>query len=124
MTQGTTEGRIHGTTASEIADSIRVRIDTGALTAGDALPTVRALAEELGVNRNTVSSAYRSLARAGVVTSRGRAGTVVAGAVLTEEEGFARGTVLRDIGSGNPDPDLLPLPVLSELDLRTSALYG
>ncbi|GAA5153572.1 aminotransferase class I/II-fold pyridoxal phosphate-dependent enzyme [Microbacterium pseudoresistens] len=113
-----------GGTANEIADSIRARIDAGALVEGDALPTVRALADELGVNRNTVSAAYRSLSRAGVVVSRGRAGTVVAGPIRTEEEGFAAGTVLRDIGSGNPDPQLLPLPVLSEVDLRTPALYG
>ena len=118
------EARIQGGTAGEIADSIRALIDTGALAAEDPLPTVRALAEELGVNRNTVSSAYRSLARAGVLLSRGRSGTVVAGPVRTEEEGFAREIVLRDIGSGNPDPELLPLPVLSELDLRTPALYG
>ncbi|MDR6866677.1 DNA-binding transcriptional MocR family regulator [Microbacterium resistens] len=115
---------IEGSTAGEIAESVRGRIDAGALSAGDALPTVRALADELGVNRNTVAAAYRALARAGVVVSRGRSGTVVAGPVLTEEEGFARETVLRDLGSGNPDPDLLPLPVLSELDLRTPALYG
>ncbi|MGN8027899.1 aminotransferase class I/II-fold pyridoxal phosphate-dependent enzyme, partial [Microbacterium sp. 22242] len=51
-------------------------------------------------------------------------GTLVAEPVRTEEEGFASSTVLRDLGSGNPDPDLLPLPVLAEVDLRTPALYG
>ena len=116
---------ITGTTANEIAESVRQQIDAGILHPGDPLPPVRALAEQLSVNRNTVSSAYLALARAGAVISRGRAGTVIAGApVLTEEEGFAPETVLRDLGSGNPDPDLLPLPVLAEVDLRTPALYG
>lgn len=115
---------IKGATASDIADSVRHQIDTGALAPGASLPTVRALAEQLAVNRNTVSAAYLSLARAGVVVSRGRAGTIVATQVQTEEEGFARETVLRDIGSGNPDPEFFPLPVLSDLDLGTSALYG
>lgn len=118
------ERTIQGGTANEIAESIRAAIDAGDFAPGESLPTVRALAERLGVNRNTASAAYRVLARAGVVVSRGRAGTEVAAPIRTEEEGFASSTVLRDLGSGNPDPDLLPLPVLAEVDLRTPALYG
>lgn len=115
---------IQGSTAQEIADSIRALIGSGALRPGAGLPTVRALADVLGVNRNTVAAAYRALARAGAVESRGRGGTVVTEPLRTEEEGFAAETVLHDLGSGNPDPDLLPLPVLAEVDLRTPALYG
>ncbi|MBS1673914.1 MAG: aminotransferase class I/II-fold pyridoxal phosphate-dependent enzyme [Actinobacteria bacterium] len=118
------EPTIQGSTAQEIADSVRALIGSGAFRSGQTLPTVRALAGRLGVNRNTVAAAYLSLARVGVVESRGRGGTVVAEPVRTEEEGFAAETVLRDLGSGNPDPDLLPLPVLAEVDLRTPALYG
>ncbi len=119
-----TDTAIQGSTAQEIADSIRGLIDAGALAPGQSLPTVRGLADELGVNRNTVAAAYRALARVGAAASRGRGGTVVAEPLRTEEEGFAAETVLRDLGSGNPDPDLLPLPVLAEVDLRTPALYG
>lgn len=117
-------GTIRGGTAHEIADSIRALIGSGSLAPGEGLPTVRGLAERLGVNRNTVAAAYRTLARAGAVQSRGRGGTVVAEPLRREQEGFAAETVLRDLGSGNPDPDLLPLPVLAEVDLRTPALYG
>lgn len=116
---------IRGSTAQEIAESVRALIDTAQLRPGDTLPSVRALAEQLGVNRNTVSAAYLALARAGAVVSRGRAGTTVADApVLTEEEGFAPETVLRDIGSGNPDPQFLPISTLSQVDLGAPALYG
>lgn len=53
-------------------------IQSGRLPAGTRLPTVRALASELDVAVNTVAKAFRALERAGLVITRGRAGTVVA----------------------------------------------
>ena len=53
------------------------RIVDGTLAVGARLPTVRALAGELGLAVNTVARAYRELEAAGVVETRGRAGTVV-----------------------------------------------
>jgi DNA-binding transcriptional regulator YhcF (GntR family) len=50
----------------------------GTLPAGTKLPTVRALAEELGLAANTVARAYRELEAAGVIETRGRAGSFVA----------------------------------------------
>jgi DNA-binding LacI/PurR family transcriptional regulator len=50
----------------------------GQATVGDRLPPVRDLADELGVNMHTVRAAYQELSRAGLVTSRPGAGTVVA----------------------------------------------
>ena len=52
---------------------------TGALPAGTKLPPVRALAAELGLAANTVARSYRELEQAGLVETRGRAGTFVAG---------------------------------------------
>lgn len=101
---------ITGTTAAEIADSVRGLHERGALQAGDSLPPVRELARLLGVNRNTAVAAYRLLAQAGVVVARGRAGTVVAGHRAVAQEGYAADTVLRDIGTGNPDPARIPDP--------------
>ncbi|GAA3902952.1 aminotransferase class I/II-fold pyridoxal phosphate-dependent enzyme [Microbacterium invictum] len=100
--------RISGGTASQIAESVRERVEQGDLRAGEALPSVRALAEQLGVNRNTVNAAYRQLTQAGVVVTRGRGGTRVADRAPVAQEGFAAGTVLRDIGTGNPDPERIP----------------
>ena len=101
---------ITGRSASEIADSVRARIERGQLQPRDLLPPVRTLADELGVNRNTVVAAYRQLTHAGVIVTRGRGGTRVADLSPVAQEGFAVGTVLRDVGTGNPDPDLIPDP--------------
>ncbi|BCJ69076.1 GntR family transcriptional regulator [Polymorphospora rubra] len=50
---------------------------TGRLAAGTRLPTVRRLAEDLGLAANTVARAYRELEQAGLVETRGRHGTFV-----------------------------------------------
>jgi GntR family transcriptional regulator len=56
-----------------IADAVSAAAVRGELTAGDALPAVRSLAEQLGVHPNTVLQAYGELARLRVVvTQRGR----------------------------------------------------
>lgn len=53
-------------------------VATGQLLPGDRLPTVRALAADLGLAANTVARAYKELEAAGLVETRRRAGTVVA----------------------------------------------
>jgi DNA-binding transcriptional MocR family regulator len=119
------DGDIAGGSAVEIADSVRELVERGLLSPGDALPPVRSLADRLGVNRNTVVAAYRLLAQAGLVASRGRGGTLVAGLAPVAQEGFAPDSVLRDIGTGNPDPDFIPDPsaALSRVVGRP-VLYG
>jgi DNA-binding transcriptional regulator YhcF (GntR family) len=64
--------QVRGQLAAQIAD--------GTLVAGTRLPTVRRLADELGLAINTVARAYRELEAAGLVETRGRAGTVVSAA--------------------------------------------
>lgn len=54
------------------------RIRSGALPTSARLPTVRALAGQLGVAAGTVARAYRELEREGIVETHGRNGTVVA----------------------------------------------
>src|SRR5690606_29387716 len=109
--------QISGTTAAEIAGSVRALVERGELAPGDLLPPVRALAEQLGVNRNTAVAAYRRLARDGAVTTHGRAGTRIALPAHVAQEGFAAADepaagvpagTLRDLGSGNPDPAFIP----------------
>ncbi|GAA3024228.1 GntR family transcriptional regulator [Microbacterium dextranolyticum] len=52
-------------------------IAAGHLVAGTRLPTVRRLAEDLGIAPGTVARAYRELETAGFVETRGRHGTFV-----------------------------------------------
>lgn len=56
------------------------QITSGDLPVGARLPTVRAQAAELGLAANTVARAYRELEEAGLVETRGRAGTFVSAA--------------------------------------------
>lgn len=56
----------------------------GRLPAGHRLPTVRGLAETLGLAANTVAKAYRALEADGIIETRGRAGTFVAGRHATD----------------------------------------
>ncbi|WP_295578321.1 aminotransferase class I/II-fold pyridoxal phosphate-dependent enzyme [uncultured Microbacterium sp.] len=104
------DSAITGTSAAEIADSVRALVDSGRVSPGEALPPVRALADRLGVNRNTVVAAYRLLGQAGTVETLGRGGTRVAAPAPLAVEGYAQDSVLRDVGDGNPDPALIPDP--------------
>ncbi len=55
-------------------------IASGALGPATRLPTVRQLAADLGLAANTVARSYRELELAGLIETRGRHGTFVAGA--------------------------------------------
>ena len=70
--------QIKGSTAREIASSAEAAIREGLLETGDALPTVRALAERLKASPATVNAAYRILRERGLVIAEGRRGTRVA----------------------------------------------
>jgi len=51
----------------QLADQVRYAAASGALRPGDLLPSIRPLAEELRVNRNTVAKAYAELESQGVI---------------------------------------------------------
>jgi GntR family transcriptional regulator len=72
----------------QIANQVKYLVAVGRLATGEQLPPVRALAERLLVNPNTVARAYRELESAGVITSRQGSGAFVAGngATLTFRE--------------------------------------
>lgn len=63
----------------QVREGIRARVESGDLEPGHRLPPVRALAESLDLAANTVARAYKELEALGVVETRGRAGTFVAG---------------------------------------------
>jgi GntR family transcriptional regulator len=63
-------------------------VAAGRLSPGEELPPIRALAERLVVNPNTVARAYRELESAGIVEKRRTAGTYVSdqGSPLARKE--------------------------------------
>lgn len=61
----------------QVVNQIRYLVAAGRLAAGDELPPIRVLAEQLVVNPNTIARAYRELEQAGIVEKRRTAGTYV-----------------------------------------------
>ena len=61
----------------QIRNQVVLGIGRGTLAAGARLPTIRALAEEPGVNMMTVSRAYQLLKQEGYITTDRRSGAVV-----------------------------------------------
>lgn len=103
--------RIRGRRAVEIVSSVEKAVTAGALAPGSALPPLRDLAAELGVNPNTVASAYRLLRERGVIETGGRRGS----RVLPRPAHTARHQVrldvpgdAHDLSHGNPSTEQLP----------------
>ena len=62
----------------QLRRQVAARVASGALAPGTRLPTVRALASDLGLAVNTVARTYKELEADGVVVTEGRRGTFVA----------------------------------------------
>lgn len=62
---------------TQIVNQIQSQLANGILKPGDQLPTVRALAQELRVNFNTVARAYRILDEARVISTQQGRGTYI-----------------------------------------------
>jgi GntR family transcriptional regulator len=62
----------------QLMEQIKHAIEIGALRAGDQLPGIRPLAEQLVINPNTVAKVYRELEHEGVIELRHGAGAFVA----------------------------------------------
>jgi GntR family transcriptional regulator len=61
----------------QLMEQVKHAVETGALRAGEQLPGIRPLAEELVINPNTVAKAYRELEHEGVIELRHGAGAFV-----------------------------------------------
>ena len=61
----------------QIIDQVRTGMASGALTAGDQLPTVRQLAVDLAINPNTVARAYRELELGGLLETHQGTGSFI-----------------------------------------------
>ena len=70
----------------QIIDQIKFGIASGALKAGEQLPTVRALAVDLKVNLNTVTKAYKELEIRNILETQQGTGTFIANSHITIPE--------------------------------------
>jgi len=82
----------------QITDQVRLAVAAGKLAVDDPLPSIRALAEQLVINPNTVARAYADLAREGLIESRAGRGVFVTRKrkMFTREEGWRRLEPLMD----------------------------
>jgi GntR family transcriptional regulator len=62
----------------QLMEQVKYAVETGALRAGEQLPGIRRLSEELVINPNTVAKAYRELEHEGIIELRQGAGAFVA----------------------------------------------
>lgn len=61
----------------QLRSQLAFQVRSGALPVGGRLPTVRQLANDLGLAKNTVVRAFRELEESGLVVGEGRRGTIV-----------------------------------------------
>jgi DNA-binding transcriptional MocR family regulator len=118
---------IDGDGAESIAANVEEAIARGDLSPGAALPPIRELAVQLGVNANTVAAAYRLLRDRGAVETAGRRGTRVRHRPATTPRslrGLAIPDGARDLATGNPNPALLPIATARPPRPGTRVLYG
>jgi GntR family transcriptional regulator len=69
----------------QVVDEIKELIARGELPEGSALPPVRQVAADLGVNLNTIAFAYRNLQKDGLIKIRHGSGAVVVSRTLGEK---------------------------------------
>ena len=93
----------------QLRNQIVIGIAEGKLVTGEKLPTIRALAEESGINMMTVSKAYQLLKQEGYIHTDRRSGAVVA----PREDAF---------GGTDGGPAAVPQETLEGLRLRLSEL--
>jgi GntR family transcriptional regulator len=105
----------------QVADGIKELIAHGDLKEGTALPPVRQLAADLGVNLNTIATAYRELQREGLLVVKHGSGSVVASRTMTErsEEELVRPlrTALTQLVLSGLSPSRIQRIVMRELRL-------
>jgi len=113
----------------QLMEQLKHAVETGALRAGDQLPGIRPLAEELVMNPNTVAKAYRELEHEGVIELRHGSGAFVSpnrragrvGDKLRAAQPLVAGTVERLRARGLNDEEIRRL---FEAELAVAARKG
>lgn len=112
-----------------LTEEFESALNAGQLRPGDRLPSVRALAAQLGVSPSTVAAAFSELRRRGLIVTRNR------GASWVNERPPLVGNMppivippgVTDLATGNPDPSVLPdigPAIASAITRENMKLYG
>lgn len=104
-----------------LAERIQRLISAGVLKVGEALPSSRALALELGLSRKTVVTAYERLTFAGWLTVRERIGIFVADRTTSVEADRQSAPALMTIDDGKADASIAPV---GEVGRALRTLFG
>jgi GntR family transcriptional regulator len=110
----------------QLIEQVKHAIETGVLRAGDQLPSVRQIAEDLLINPNTVARAYRELEHEGIVDLKHGSGAYIRESVVGRTRLMQKArTVVRSsldrLDSIDLSEDEIRRLVESELALRRSS---
>lgn len=95
--------------ARDIVQALSRAIGSGELAVGSELPSIRALADDIGVSPGTVALAFRQLRERGVITSaHGRRSRVAERPPIPRPLRLPLPDGVRDVSTSSPDPALLP----------------
>jgi GntR family transcriptional regulator len=70
----------------QLMEQVKHAIETGTIRAGEQLPSVRQMAEDLMINPNTVVRAYRELEHEGIIKLRHGAGAFIQELIMPREK--------------------------------------
>jgi GntR family transcriptional regulator len=108
----------------QVADEIKALIARGELCEGAALPPVRQVAANLGVNLNTIAAAYRELQREGLISVRHGSGAVVASRTFQEKREKSDGELRKPLRAALTQLVLAGLPRAEIMALVGEELRG
>jgi len=110
----------------QLIEQVKHAIESGVLSAGEQLPSVRQIAEELLINPNTVARAYRELEHEGIVELKHGSGAYIRESVVERTNSMQKArTVVRSsldrLDTFDLSEDEIRRLVESELALRRTS---
>ena len=100
----------------QIRAQIAALIALGTLETGARLPPVRRLAADLGIAAGTVARAYRELEQSGLIVTRRRNGTSVAGTPANGTPALARAPASASASASTPAPGAVGAQVTTAVE--------
>jgi len=106
----------------QVVDQIKAAAASGALRPGEPLPTIRPLAEELRLNRNTIAKAYAELENQGVIETLPGKGCFVKSAASPLKKDIRRKLLIEEVDAVIVQAHHLQVPAAEFLDLVQNRL--